>query len=283
MGLTLYGGTELNMVKRPSSLHWSLQDDLWMAHRTWSAGEKDIGLVHGFLAHSFWWDFCVQELSSPERVLAPDLSGMGHSEWQKQYSLRQHALSLLRYAPSPMWWIGHSYGGFVCWALAHYAPEKVLGIILIDSPLMAWHPEPIRPSMRLGYSTYSSLEEMRQAFRLMPEQPFASDALGDQLFHASITSTQTGYRWLFDPRISMLWDGDDWRLLHQKTETPVCYIAGSNSECSKPEDRVWLSYYAPQTTFHTIKDAHHAVLLDQPQALASCIEACLLKALITTS
>ncbi len=49
-------------------------------------GAPPLLLLHGFLAHAHWWDFVAPSLAESYRVIAPDFSGMGDSEYRDDYS-----------------------------------------------------------------------------------------------------------------------------------------------------------------------------------------------------
>ena len=248
----------------------SQQASVGTAIRTWGEGVKDICLVHGFLAHSYWWHWMATAGPWQNRLIAPDLSGMGQSQWRDAYSLLAHAHELATHIDRSMWLIGHSYGGMVCYLMAVLYPEKVKGLVLIDSPLKAWMEKQehasVKPSLRPR--VYHSLEEMRQSFVLFPAQPFPSEDIKHELFEHSYRQDCEGYHWLFDPILMKhLRSFEGVSELRQYCEVPICYMAGEYSSLSSAVDRVGLMQWAPMCTFVTIPRAHHAVLLDQPVRL----------------
>lgn len=254
-----------------SSLRQS-DNELRIATRTWGSGVKDICLVHGLLANSYWWSWVAKQGNWQARLMAPELSGMGNSQWRDSYSLLSHAHELASQIEQPMWLLGHSYGGMVSYVVSALYPEKVRGLILVDSPLKAWAPTlEVPPSFRSPSRPriYSALDEMKQSFVLLPSQPFPSEAVKHELFLESFRRVGDEYHWLFDPAL-MKHMGAYTGLaeLRQYCHVPICYLAGEHSELSADEDRDFLAYWAPQVNFITIKDAHHAVLLDQPEHLA---------------
>jgi pimeloyl-ACP methyl ester carboxylesterase len=67
-------------------------DGARIRYRAWgNRGACGVVLVHGGAAHARWWDHVGPQLSSGMRVVAPDLSGHGDSDWRKQYSLEYWA------------------------------------------------------------------------------------------------------------------------------------------------------------------------------------------------
>jgi pimeloyl-ACP methyl ester carboxylesterase len=78
-------------------------------------GAPPLLLLHGFLAHAHWWDFVAPSLAETYRVIAPDFSGMGDSEYRDTYTHAMfdeevtglvEALGIAGCAA-----VGHSFGG----------------------------------------------------------------------------------------------------------------------------------------------------------------------------
>lgn len=250
--------------------------------RTWAQGSpKDICLVHGFFAHSYWWTWMMQDWSMQERVWAPDLRGMGHSRWSDVYSLQLHVASIAQQITSPTWLVGHSYGGIVCYSLSVLYPEKVKGLIMIDSPLKAWRDVADQLDNRRYHvirTEYTDINKMKQAFVLMPKQEFRSKEMKDDLFIHSITKDDNGaLRWLFDPKVvSFIYSyrnlDQEIGLIHRNCLKPILYIGAEHSDFSLPSDYGLLQKYAPHVDFVTIPHAFHAVMLDEPQVLQATID-----------
>jgi pimeloyl-ACP methyl ester carboxylesterase len=101
-----------------------------------------IVLLHGFGAAIDWWDEIAPDLARDHRVIRVDLIGHGGTDAPRSgYSIeRQAALVsaiLDNLGADRVTVIGHSMGGEVATALAEIKPERIEGIILIDSPATA--------------------------------------------------------------------------------------------------------------------------------------------------
>ena len=60
--------------------------------RTWGSSEKKCLLfLHGFNAHTHWWDHVIPEFANDYFVVAMDFSGMGDSEHREVYSQATYA------------------------------------------------------------------------------------------------------------------------------------------------------------------------------------------------
>src|SRR4029450_8692483 len=63
-------------------------------YRAWGPlGAPGVVLVHGGLAPARWWDH-IAPLLGAYRVLAPDLTGHGDSDWRSEYDTLQWAREL---------------------------------------------------------------------------------------------------------------------------------------------------------------------------------------------
>ena len=104
-------------------------------------GPKDgpaLLLIHGFPFDRRMWRMQANALATAGiRVIAPDLAGFGQSEVPSHLNVDGHARDLLqlldRLHVAKFTACGFSMGGYVALALAAAAPERLEGLILIDS------------------------------------------------------------------------------------------------------------------------------------------------------
>ncbi|KAL9229878.1 hypothetical protein vseg_005297 [Gypsophila vaccaria] len=95
-------------------------------------------LIHGFGASAFHWRYNIPELAKRYKVYAVDLLGFGWSEkaiidydavvWRDQV-----ADFLQEIVKEPAVVVGNSLGGFTALAVAASLPEKVVGLVLLNS------------------------------------------------------------------------------------------------------------------------------------------------------
>jgi len=95
-------------------------------------------LLHGFPLNSTIWTQQRQEMAAHCRIITPDLRGHGHSPFPAGVydmdSLARDVLALLDSLDIARAVIlGHSLGGYVTLAAWRLAPERFLGLGLIDS------------------------------------------------------------------------------------------------------------------------------------------------------
>ncbi len=95
-------------------------------------------LLHGFLENQTMWQDLVPELSKRNRVITIDLLGHGETEclgyvqtMEDNAEVVQAVLSRLRIRKAVL--VGHSMGGYVALAFAELFPEKMKGLVLLNS------------------------------------------------------------------------------------------------------------------------------------------------------
>lgn len=97
-----------------------------------------IVLLHGFLENQTMWQELVPELSQKNRIITIDLLGHGDSaclgyvhSMQDNAEMVAVVLSKLRIRKAVL--VGHSMGGYVALAFAELYPEKIKGLVLLNS------------------------------------------------------------------------------------------------------------------------------------------------------
>jgi pimeloyl-ACP methyl ester carboxylesterase len=95
-------------------------------------------LLHGFLENKTMWDNYVSELSKKNRIITIDLLGHGKTEslgyvqtMEENADVVHEVLSKLRIRKPIL--VGHSMGGYVALAFAELYPEKMKGLVLLNS------------------------------------------------------------------------------------------------------------------------------------------------------
>lgn len=103
-------------------------------------------LLHGFPLDHHLWDEVVPLLDSTFDVIAPDLRGFGESTiTESQPSMDDYAsdiaslLDQLQIQKASI--VGHSMGGYVALAFARLYPDRVSGLGLVSSQVLADAPE----------------------------------------------------------------------------------------------------------------------------------------------
>jgi lipase len=93
--------------------------------------------LHGVNAHGRRFRRLAEErLAAHYRVLAPDLRGHGHSDWEPPWTIATHAHDVLETLDAAgvrrARWVGHSFGGRLVLEIAALAPERIERAALLD-------------------------------------------------------------------------------------------------------------------------------------------------------
>ncbi len=92
--------------------------------------------LHGVTSHGGRFVDLASRLSDRYHVVAPDLRGHGHSEYEPPWSIDTHLEDLREtIGAERAVWLGHSFGGRLVAELAAREPERVERAILLDPAL----------------------------------------------------------------------------------------------------------------------------------------------------
>ena len=141
--------------------------------------------------------------------MALDLSGHGDSDRRAKYTYSTWAQEIVEVAAhscmdAPPIVVAHSMGGMVAITAGAEHPERVAGLIVIDSAVVKLDPE--REAAALGEAfgrlrVYPTLDDALLHFRTVPRQP---DVLPYVTAHVALTSVREvdgGWAWKFDPAV----------------------------------------------------------------------------------
>jgi pimeloyl-ACP methyl ester carboxylesterase len=250
-------------------------------YRCWGpGGAPGIILIHGGAAHSGWWDHIGPLLADDRRVIALDLSGHGDSGRRARYTVEDWAAEAIAVAEAgeagerPVV-IGHSMGGFVALAVAGSRPERLSGVIAIESPLSGGVFEagtarkaPSAAPLRV----YESESQARGRFRVVPAQRVP----GYVQRHLAATSTRAtdgGWTWKFDPQVFR--DQIPRERYFTAPECRLALVRGDHGLVSRAMAEIMVGLLGPATPVVELTDAWHTPFLDQPLATVAAIRSVL--------
>jgi lipase len=121
--------------------------------------------LHGVTAHGRRFQKLAEErLAARFRVVALDLRGHGHSDWEPPWDLDSHLGDVEESAAAlgidRAIWIGHSFGGRLTMELTARRPDLVDRVVLLDPAI--WVPPPIaldRAEVERAERSFSSVDE----------------------------------------------------------------------------------------------------------------------------
>ena len=148
-----------------------------------SPAASGVLLLHGGAAHAHWFDAVATRLAVSRHVVALDQRGHGESAWARPpaYATEDFArdigdvLDRLGWRSAAL--VGHSMGGHNAIGCAAWHPERISGLVIVDS-------RPAIPAERLAQMKergerplrrHPTLEAAVAAFRLLPPDTTAEE------------------------------------------------------------------------------------------------------------
>ncbi|MDX2168808.1 MAG: alpha/beta hydrolase [Deltaproteobacteria bacterium] len=257
---------------------WVAHGDLRLHYLDWGPpGRPPVVLLHGGSAHAHWWDFTLPYLADRYRCIALDLRGHGDSgrPADGDYSLAAHAADALAlfdaldlHRPAL---IGHSFGGFVAMVLAGQAPDRLAALALVDSRarIGVRSARLLEALRKLPHPRWATREEAITRFRLLPADTTAApEVLAQVAEHGLALDTNGTWSLKFDRRALAGAGAQDLAPHLTALRCPVLAVRAASSAIVGPEAMAEYRTAVPHVELAEIADAHHHVMLDQPQALA---------------
>jgi pimeloyl-ACP methyl ester carboxylesterase len=253
-------------------------------YRCWNPDDASLPallFVHGFRAHSRWWDFIAPSFTDRYRVLALDMSGMGDSGFRPHYTVELFSQNILqviedaRLAPATL--VGHSFGGARVMRFCADYPDLVSRAVVLDS-MVHFSAETLRASGSAGRPTpYPDRASILARYRLSPEQ-LAEPYLREYVARHSIREVPGGWRWKFDPSLPLGTSETNGTAILDRIRVPFHYVCGELSAIVTPELRGIIGTALPPGYGSgpiVIRGAHHHLMLDQPRLLIETLRAIL--------
>ena len=229
-----------------------------------------IVLIHGLGSSASHWVPAARLLAQRHRVVLVDLPGHGASEMPEPLTLERAAqaldLALATDAPIPCILVGHSVGGLVAAVEALDHPERVRGLVLVETALKpqvdAHQRAALLDAIARDYagtlhSVYVSFgRDSAQGEALYGEARQLDPAMMKAWIRLAVTSDLSGRATSFTvPMLVVLsarsWpDGEPW--------APTAEAHGYGG--------------VPRLESVRIEDAGHFVMLDHPEQVAAAIE-----------
>lgn len=259
---------------------WVDRNGLRLHYLDWGGSGPPVLLLHGGSAHARWWDFVVPHLAERFRCVALDLRGHGESGRPDDgdYSLGAHAgdvgavVAALGLASGAV--VGHSFGGWVAMIHAGRAGDTIGALAVIDSrPTIGVRSARMLEALRkLPHTRYATHDDAISRFRLMPSATNADPSvLAHVAGHAIIRDADGTYRPRFDRRALAGAGAQDLTHHLRAARCPILAVRASLSEIVDAAALQAFRTAVPSTEIAEIADAHHHVMLDQPEALAAVL------------
>jgi pimeloyl-ACP methyl ester carboxylesterase len=242
-------------------------------------GAPGLCFLHGGAAHAHWFDAVTPAFADRFHVIALDQRGHGESQWAEPpaYGTEDFAADL-RGLMDVLGWrrmavIGHSMGGHNAMAFAAWHPERVAGLVIVDSrPVIpAERLDVMRARGRRAPRLYPTAEAAAATFRLLPRETLADPALLAHVGRAGVAPRNGGWGWRFDPAThGERKPVDAWPLLPQIT-APTLIARGGLSPVLTEEMAERLRASIRRASLVTIPNAYHHLTLDAPASFTTAL------------
>lgn len=262
----------------------------------WSAwgerGKRGLVFIHGGRAHRNWWRPFAPFFSGHYRVVAYDMAGMGDSDWRPTYSVNLSIDDLFAVIGAsgagdggrPIV-VGHSFGGWVTLAAVERQGERLLGAVVIDSPIGKPDPDegytilkkqdpgsPVRPNR-----VYDTIGEPISRFRFLPNQPSSELYLVDHIARTGVQKAPrpeggAGWTWKFDPAHGRNFEIHYDRDLFLAARCPLAFLYGEKSAFASGDGFEHLrAQTRGRSPFVVMPTVHHHLMMEQPIAFISTL------------
>ena len=232
-----------------------------------SRSRPPVVLVHGAGGDSRSWPVEIRRLSD-WRVLAVDLPGHGRSTGRPRQSVADYCHDLLAFLGELEIFravlVGHSLGAAVVLQLAKEFPDRLAGLGLISATPHLEAP----PLMVEYFSNPLTIPLGIQLFRewaFCPHTPPTQVAAGLAALHAARPAVLAG-DW-------QAYANFDFHGSLERVTTPAWIASGAEDRLAPPAGAHYLATCLPDAAVQIIPSAGHMLLVEQPAALASSLQA----------
>jgi pimeloyl-ACP methyl ester carboxylesterase len=238
------------------------------------AGRSGVLLLHGGAAHAHWFDAVAAPLAERRHVVALDQRGHGESQWAQPpaYATQDFARDLVGVMDCLGWatavLVGHSMGGHNAIGCAAWHPDRVRGLVIVDS-------RPAIPAERIAqmrergarpHRRHPTVEAAAAAFRLLPPDTTADPALLAHLARESVAWQDGAVILRFDPACYAAREPVDGWLLLPEIVAPTLVVRGELSPILPRSMAERLAGGLRDARLVEVPGAYHHLVLDEPQA-----------------
>ncbi len=246
----------------------------------WGSEEKPpFVMLHGGSAYAHWWDFVAPAFVDQFHVLALDQRGHGESQHAdppaygtRHYLDDLHAFVTTLGLEKPVL-MGHSMGGHnsIIYATQH-APD--LGALILVDTDAAYPERAVEFLRKLGEKPAKVFESRAEAisrFQLLPREHFLTTAQLHHLASFAFRELPDG-KWTSKlDRRTLFRDPIDGRPLLAQITCPTLIVRAQNTPVLSLDKIERLVGGLPNGRWVEVPNAHHHVMLDNPQGLAQVV------------
>jgi pimeloyl-ACP methyl ester carboxylesterase len=254
-----------------------------LSFRVWNDGAAPHVLsVHGFGDNSFVWHHFACALDNSCCVLAIDLRGHGHSEWDctGTYAIPDFVADVVNVlddlCPAPVVLVGHSLGAQVAIHAAAARPARIRAVVLVDVGLKPNELSGgyVRRKFRERCRVHESVADY---IALLREQlPLARRQLLEVLAEGALRLNGEGrYEERCDPMLVNMDDSVDTEAMLaalKQIVRPILFVRGAGSAVLSRATARELLAALPQSRVSAVATAGHTVMLDNPEGFCAVVK-----------
>lgn len=246
--------------------------------RTLGSG-TDVVLLHGWGMHSGVWEEVVEDLLDHYRITLLDLPGHGYSRTALVGdTLAEWTAAVLEVVPQRAVWAGWSLGGLIAQHAAVNTPQRVHGLVLVNSsPCFVQHADwahgiALPVLRRFAEELSADYQEVLQRFIAL--EVYGSAHASAQLRQLKAMVLEHGA-----PELSALQDGlailesGDLRATWAQIACPILLLLGQRDQLVPASVGAALCQALPHAVLHIFPNAGHAPFLSQRPAFIAQLRA----------
>lgn len=220
--------------------------------------------IHGFPLNSQIFEG--QRKIKGEHVM-PDLPGFGKQPLAAAIQgIGDYASHVLKSAPKEAVFAGVSMGGYICFAIARMAPERVRGLILIDTKETADTPDGRKG--RYDMIEKVQKEGIKPVVESMLPKMVINESLKPKVRQIMEASSKEGVM----AALRAMAERPDSSDLLPRINTPTLIVVGEQDTITPPADAERMKSALPNASLVKIANAAHLSNMEQPAEFNAAVE-----------
>lgn len=220
--------------------------------------------IHGFPLNAQVFD--PQNAIKGAEHEMPNLPGFGDGRQVTIQGIGDYAKFILDCSPKEAIFAGLSMGGYICFAIARMAPERVRGLILIDTRETADTPE----ARKGRYETIDKVEKegIKPVVDSMLPKMVLSESLKPKVRAIMESCSKEGVM----TALKAMAERPDSSELLARINAPTLIVVGEKDPITPPADAERMKSAMPNASLLKIPDAAHLSNMERPDLFNSAVE-----------
>lgn len=211
------------------------------------------------------------DLWSPVIASLPDWVVCHAVDCAPSDTVRQIAEQLLGDLPETFCLLGFSFGGYVALEMISIAPERISGLILVNTN--ASDDSHIQRQARRQAATKAEQGGYEELSASLSDKVFHPNSLASPVImeeRERMTAAYGAERYIAHQYASM--GRVDHRKMLASIQLPVLVIGAEDDQVMKEKDQMRMAESVPDCTYKSVRDAGHMLPMEKPDVIADHIE-----------